>query len=283
MNDGLKRINFFDGFFTQAEDWQSAQDYHLEKRRLHNQFMHTPGIVYGCLKDLKVTAMEKGSSFSVAPGYAIDGEGQDLYLPKSEEVPINLEEYNLPATVYIVIRYHEEKIDEREDEANPNHSDFAFIEEYPKIEITTKEPDNYSVIELARIHLTKDVLRIKNPREPASPDDNEIDERYRKAAGTRIGRIRLEDIGEVVKEGEISVAVSKDLTPSEKDTNVLLEKINVKDAHRFYLVSAYPIEEGWIIWRIKSIYKRDSVEYRLFFKNFSSESANVSYKVFRLY
>ena len=53
-----------------------------------------------------------------------------------------------------------------------------------------------------------------------SPGDNEIDERYRKAAGTKIVRIGLEDIGEVIKEGEISVAVSKDLTPSEKDTNV---------------------------------------------------------------
>lgn len=35
MKEGFKRINFFKGFFTQAEDWQSAQEYHLEKRRIH--------------------------------------------------------------------------------------------------------------------------------------------------------------------------------------------------------------------------------------------------------
>ena len=41
----FKRINFFEGFFTTDEDWNAAEGYHLEKRRLHNRVLHTPGVV----------------------------------------------------------------------------------------------------------------------------------------------------------------------------------------------------------------------------------------------
>ena len=41
----FKRINFFEGFFTTDEDWNAAEAYHLEKRRLHNRVLHTPGVV----------------------------------------------------------------------------------------------------------------------------------------------------------------------------------------------------------------------------------------------
>ena len=41
----FKRINFFEGFFTTDEDWNAAEAYHLEKRRLHNRVLHTPGVI----------------------------------------------------------------------------------------------------------------------------------------------------------------------------------------------------------------------------------------------
>ena len=31
----FKRLNFFKGFFTTAEDWEQGQHYHVEKRKLH--------------------------------------------------------------------------------------------------------------------------------------------------------------------------------------------------------------------------------------------------------
>ena len=68
IKDGFKRINFFKGFFTQAEDWQSAQEYHIEKRKIHNRFLHIPGIVYGCLDNLNVTATEDGTALYIGPG-----------------------------------------------------------------------------------------------------------------------------------------------------------------------------------------------------------------------
>jgi len=282
VKEEFKRINFFKGFFTQSEDWQMAQEYHLEKRKFHNRFLHTPGIVFGCLDNLKVTGTKKGTSLYVAPGYAIDGEGRDLYLSKPEKVSIAPQSYRPPKTVYVIIRYHEEKIDLRPNAANPEYSDYAFFREWPLVEITTDEPDNHRVIELARIALSQDATRVRDPEDLDSPGPNEIDLRYIRRAGVETGPMTLSDLGEVVREAETTVVASKEPIPSKDDTNVLIEKIRGKDAHRFYLVSAYPFKEASIRWRIESRFNKDTVEYRLFFKNFSNKAVKVFYKVYRL-
>lgn len=283
MKEEFKRINFFKGFFTQAEDWQSAQEYHLEKRKIHNRFLHTPGIVYGCLDNLNVTATEDGTALYIAPGYAIDGEGRDLYLPRPDKLGINPQNYNPPATAYVVISYGQEEIDLRPNAANPEYSGHAFIKEWPKVEITTDEPDNHHVIELARIRLSEKATRVKKPEETDNPGPNEIDRRFITRAGATRTPVKLEDLGEIVKEGEIGVVPSTEAAPLEEDTNVLIEKIKGENAHRFYLVSAYPVEKGRLFWRIESIFTRDVVEYRLFFKNISEKAAKVLYRVYRLY
>lgn len=279
----FKRINFFKGFFTQAEDWKDSQEYHLEKRKIHNRFLHTPGIVYGCLDNLKVNATEEGTSLYIGPGYAIDGEGRDLYLPRPDKIPINPQEFNPPSTVYIVISYDEEAIDLRTNVANPEYSGRAFIKECPKLRITKDEPDNHYVIELARIRLSREATGIRNPEQAENPGNNEIDIRYIRKAGATTRPVKLEDLGDLVKEGEISVVPSMDPMPLEEDTNVLIERIASESAHRFYVVSAYPVEEGRILWRIESIFSRNAVEYRLFLKNISERAANVVYRVYRLY
>src|SRR3979411_2197830 len=67
----FKRINFFEGFFTTGEDWNAAEAYHLEKRRLHNRVLHTPGVVPVVGGGLRVMARGRGDlSLEVAPGYA---------------------------------------------------------------------------------------------------------------------------------------------------------------------------------------------------------------------
>ena len=57
----------------------------MEKRRYHNKYLHTPGVVFGCLEDLNVTITGEGTALTIAPGYAIDGEGRDLFLPEPKE------------------------------------------------------------------------------------------------------------------------------------------------------------------------------------------------------
>ena len=68
QQQGFKRINFFKGFLTTEKDWNDAERYHIDKRRLHNRMMHSPGIVYGYAGDLRVTARARGDlSVEVQP------------------------------------------------------------------------------------------------------------------------------------------------------------------------------------------------------------------------
>ena len=109
---GFKRINFFKGFLTTEHDWNDAERYHIEKRRLHNKMMHAPGVVFGFSGDLKVTARPRGDlSVEIQPGYAVDGQGRDLMLWDAEIKTLVLEEYKLPQTIYIVLRYYEQETD----------------------------------------------------------------------------------------------------------------------------------------------------------------------------
>lgn len=278
MKEGFNRMNFFKGFFTQAEDWQAAQEYHLEKRKLHNKFLHTPGVVFGCLSDLRVTAREQGTSLYVAPGYAINGEGQDLYLPKPEEISIVPSNYQLPTTVYVVIKYNEKKVDKRQNTANPEHSDFAFISELPLIEIIEDKPDNHNVIELARIDLSANAVRVTDARDPDNPGADEINLKFIEKAGVAKKPVSIArgNLGERIK-NNASVTVT-----SEDTASIPLETAKGSDLHRFYLVSAYPDKESAIQWHIESRFQNGSVAYQLHLKNLSEEDVKVTYTVYRV-
>lgn len=281
LEEGFKRINFFKGFFTQAEDWQSAQQYHIEKRKIHNRFLHIPGIVYGCLDNLNVIATEDGTALYIGPGYAIDGEGRDLYLPKPEKVSINPQDYIPPATVYVVISDGQEKIDLRPDAANPEHSGHAFIKEWPKVEITTDLPDNRHVIELARIRLSKGATRVKNPEDPDKPGSNQVDLRYIKRAGATTRPVKLEDIGKMIPDEEgidVDVACSSEL---DEDIFITIETLSVENADQFYLVNVYPLEEGRVSWHIESVFSKDTVQYRVLIKNLHTKTIKVKVRVYK--
>src|SRR5579883_650451 len=100
----FKRIHFFKGFLTTEHDWNEAEEYHLEKRRLHRRLQHAPGVVLGHSGELRVLARARGDlSFEVQPGYAIDGSGRDLILWEPQIKTIVAEEYKLPTTVYVVL------------------------------------------------------------------------------------------------------------------------------------------------------------------------------------
>ncbi len=40
---GFKRINFFKGFLTTEKDWNDAERYHIDKRRLHKPHVALAG------------------------------------------------------------------------------------------------------------------------------------------------------------------------------------------------------------------------------------------------
>jgi hypothetical protein len=180
----FKRLHFFTGFFTTAEDWNQGQDYHQEKRKLHNRGLHTPGIIRGIGDDLGVRA-GTGLNLLVLPGAAIDGEGNEICLGAPRTLEIDPEDYtDFPQLVYIAIRYGESESDYVENVESPEYSGYTRTTEIPRLEVTTSRPDNRNSLELARINLTETVTQISEPQDPGKPETNEIDRRFVAWAGS---------------------------------------------------------------------------------------------------
>ncbi len=183
-NKAFKRINFFKGFLTTEHDWNDAERYHLEKRKLHNRQCHAPGVVQGYAGDLKVLARARGDlSFEVQAGYAIDGEGHDLVLSETQIKTIVPEEYKLPTQLYVVLRFAEELTDFIAYKENLEYKGHRRVMESARVEITQAPPDIKQEVEIARILLEKGATRIRDARDAADPRPNEIDLRFVPHAG----------------------------------------------------------------------------------------------------
>jgi len=210
---GFKRINFFKGFLTTEKDWNDAERYHIDKRRLHNRMLHSAGIVYGYAADLKVSARARGDlSVEVQPGYAIDGMGNDLMIFDATIRNINLEEFRLPQTIYVVLRYYEELTDFIAYKENLEYKGHRRVLESCRVELSQTEPDIMREVELARIYLEKGVQRIRDARDPADPKANEIDMRYTPKGGLSGStlpphlRLRLEMLLWQIRRGALEYA-----------------------------------------------------------------------------
>jgi hypothetical protein len=82
----IARPRFFAGQLLTQEDLQLIVDYAVGKNRLHNRFLFGEGVVCG----LTVTCPPCGDgTVVVAPGYALDCCGNDIYVPCRQEVDIN--------------------------------------------------------------------------------------------------------------------------------------------------------------------------------------------------
>lgn len=207
---GFKRINFFKGFLTTEKDWNDAERYHIDKRRLHNRMLHSPGIIYGYSGDLRVNARARGDlSVEVQPGYAIDGQGNDLMIFDAAIRNINTEEFRLPQTIYIVLRYYEELTDFIAYKENLEYKGHRRVLESCRVEISQTEPDIGREVELARIYLEKGVQRVRDARDQADPKPNEIDMRYTPRGGMSGStlaphlRLRMENLLNSVRRGAL--------------------------------------------------------------------------------
>ena len=47
MIDVIKRLHYFNQQFLTEKDFTDEQNYHLQRRRQHNQFLHSFGIAAG--------------------------------------------------------------------------------------------------------------------------------------------------------------------------------------------------------------------------------------------
>ena len=100
----LKRVNYFYGQVLTAAELTAEQEYHLNRRRRHNQWFHGLGVVGGL--ELTVT----GGTVVVSPGMAIDCAGDEVCLaaPAAVSLPARV---RTPATRYMVLSALEELTD----------------------------------------------------------------------------------------------------------------------------------------------------------------------------
>jgi hypothetical protein len=174
----FKRMNFFTGFFTTAQDWTDGQDYFLDKRKLHNRGLHTPGVIDG----LGVTAVG-GLDVEVGAGAALDAEGNEISLPEPATLSVEVPN-SLPATVYIAVRYSTVPSDYVESLEPPHYQGYTRTSEEAVVDVVLQRPNNESWVELARIRLAAGVTEISAAADPDNPDDNEIDTRSVIRAGS---------------------------------------------------------------------------------------------------
>jgi len=277
----FKRINFFKGFFTHAEDWQQAEAYQIAKHQLHNKCLHGWGVVSGYLENMDVEVPTEGMTLVVRPGLAVDGQGRELHLDAPVSVPFEPGEFAADTDVYLVVRYNEELIDRRENVANPEYSGHAFVRELAVPELTPHDPSNGDAVELARIHLDKQTTRVLMPANPAFPGANEVDLRYRRLAGVASGQWRIREMTRSAAAGEISVPAND--TARIRIEEVKLEEHSFGEVHRFYVASCYPLGEAEINWRMNSRQDREgNIEYLLYVRNYAEKKVNVRFQVYQL-
>jgi hypothetical protein len=102
-SEPLQRLRFFTGQALTVEGLILEQDYFLEKLKRHNRTLHGFGIVSG----LRVT-MKRGAVI-VAPGLALDCEGNELVISSAQSLPAATIESL--SSAFVSLRYVEEETD----------------------------------------------------------------------------------------------------------------------------------------------------------------------------
>lgn len=181
----FKRLRFFTGFFTTAADWTAGQQYYLDKMRLHNKGLHTPGIIRGIGQELRVepVGLADPMSVRVMPGSAIDADGNEIFLGAPRILTITPGP-TLPEVVYLSINYAEKVTDYVDNKEAAQYSGHTRVSEVPDLAANTTQPNNRTSIELARIDLQAGVISVESPVDPDNPGGNQIDQRFVLWAGS---------------------------------------------------------------------------------------------------
>jgi len=106
----IERLNYYEGEYLGATDFEAEQDYQRDMRRRHNVGQHTWGIVSGLDIAFVPTGVNApGSNLPevnvyVQPGMAIDGFGREVVVLNKTQLTTDLfAAYNNPAAQYTVM------------------------------------------------------------------------------------------------------------------------------------------------------------------------------------
>jgi len=273
----FRRINFFKGLFARAQDWQDGERYHIEKRKLHNTTLHSPGIVRG----FDVKAAATGHAIGVGAGVAVADDGQEICLDEPVERPVPWAERKEGQDVlYVVVRTDDENVDFRQDIANTEYSGHAFIEERATVSVGFDAPRTSDVL-LAQVKLAPGATRLLDANDKDNPKDNEIDLRGRKRAGAVAVTASILSAG--VEVANATTQVGSVPTDPDREYDVFSWSVQANQ-HAFHVASVYP-EAGFtgdVSWRLGASRSAGGVKYVLFVRNHTQQSIRVAYRILRL-
>lgn len=187
----LTRLNTRDDLKINAERWNLAHDYHRQRQNIIHQSLWQPGIVYGLGVKVIDPPETTSSQFrdnrwiEIQPGIAIDIEGNPIVVSPKDDRTLRIA---IPApskgsvSVSVVIRYVDPS------NLDISHTRDRIIERFRLDQIKRElEP---SEIELCRIQIERNStpnkdIELKLPQNPLSPNNNELDLRYRQVIQVR--------------------------------------------------------------------------------------------------
>lgn len=144
----IKRMNYFDGQFLRAQDFQDEAAYELDKRWRHNNLLHTTGVAKG----LNITGRQGDNAVTVTPGTAIAPDGREIVL--SDARSLSMAANQASADVYIV--YDEKPTDPSPD---PGIVGFTRITESPIFALVPPDNQPANGVLLATVPLDKGTVR----------------------------------------------------------------------------------------------------------------------------
>jgi hypothetical protein len=140
----LKRNNYFYGKLLTVEDYQTEQNYFINKQRLINRTLFGVGIVCG----LEVTADKSAGIIRLSEGFALDGYGREIVLPKQMVWNLNRKytpkEVGKTRDLFVWIRYDENMTDPVP-VVGDSGMGFNMITEGSKIEVDWAPPESSSI------------------------------------------------------------------------------------------------------------------------------------------
>lgn len=197
----FERLRVTDGLLIDRERWQLAHNYHRQRQNLHYQSLQQPGIVCGLGVASIAAPAEIPSTYKddrwieLQPGIAIDLLGNPIVVTEpmpfrvSSEAPKHIATSNTiatgnPPTVYIVLRY-----------VDPDGLDGQGggdrVRETFRIDEVARPPLEHE-IEVCRLSLSADPIRLSDASNVFAPELNQIDLRFRPQASARsLGEVRV--------------------------------------------------------------------------------------------
>ena len=143
----IKRLNYFTSQFLVEKDFTDEQTYHIGKRRLHNQWLHSWGVAGDGLQVKRKAAR----TIEIGTGIAIDKNGNEIVL--LEALTLDLSNNAANAALWVTARFEEVKLP-GDHHPNGGPDDYTRLTERTNIELGKVAPaTDGSVIVLATVAL----------------------------------------------------------------------------------------------------------------------------------